>query len=203
MRYRVIFREAAEAPRHGLLELDHGTLLLGDDLRIHVHEIVAIHTSRTTSEHLNGHPALVVERSGKPPVFVSPLGAGALAELADLLSSLRAEAKVAEHVAVVLPLKPDRRAHDRARQLIEHGPPFEAEALEGIRHSVYLGRGTVIFVFDGVGAEDAVERLVRRPGLWRAGVAWRECAAGRPHVTTSPLVPGDGAELVFSWPPAP
>jgi hypothetical protein len=203
MRYRVIFGEQGATPRHGSLALEDGTLVLGDELRVRVHELAAVRTSRSPKEHLNGHPALVLERPGSPPLLVSPLGAGALAELAELLAALAVETKATEHVAIVLPLKPESSATRRARQLIERGPPFELGELGGLRHSVHLGRGSVVFVFDGDGAREAVEQLMRRPGLWRAGVAWRECASGRPHVTTSPLVPGEGTELVFSWPAAP
>lgn len=207
MDYPVIFREEGDDPLHGSLGVDSGTLVLRGraagverELRVRVADVATIRISRSRREQLSGHHALVLERHGSPPVLVSPLGAGVLAELADLLGSLAAEARSSEHVAVVLPLKPD--AHALARRLIERGPPFDLDELPGIRHSVYLGRASVVFVFEGEGARGVVERLLRRPGLWRAGVAWRECAAGRPHVTSSALVPGDGAELVYTSRPA-
>ena len=78
---------------------------------------------------------------------------------------------------------------DRARLLMESGPPFDPETTPLLRHDVYLTDHEVVFVFEGPEAKRAVERLVGDPGVLRAAAAWRECLDGRPRI----------AEPAFAW----
>ncbi|HZU19753.1 MAG TPA: hypothetical protein VE982_00910 [Gaiellaceae bacterium] len=201
--YPVLFREPGSAPRPGSLALQDGELLLSGgagvdvrELRVPLGDVDAVRTSRTREERLNGYPVIVIERSTTGPLLVAPLGAGLLTELADLLVSLTFEEDRDERVAVALPLKPNRL--ERAHELIERGPPFELAALAGVTHTVYVDDERVLFVFEGRHARRTVERLMRGPALWRASLAWRDCAAGRPYATEVETVPF--VRPAFSWP---
>ena len=201
--YPVLFAEAGEMPRAGSLRLLHDELVLsggadGDlrEVRVTTGDVVAVRTSRTLTERLGGLPVVVIERGGGKPLVVAPIGAGLLTELADLLLALTTEGGRRERVAIAVPLKPNRL--DRARELIERGPPFDPETLAGTRHAVYLEGETVLFVFEGRDARRTVERLLRSPALWRASLAWRDCSAGRPQATDLESLPS--GQPVFRWP---
>jgi len=205
LRYPVIFREEGAEPLAGSLTVDDAGLLLSGgaggelrEIRVPIAALTAVRTSHTASERLNGHPVLVLERTDAPPLLIAALGVGLLTELADLLGSLSVETD--ERVAVVLPLRPGSR--DAARRLVAQGPPFEPESLPALRHVVYLEPEAVLFLFEGPEARRTVERMMRSPALWRAGLSWREIAAGRPYAADATSMPGAGAELLYSWPPS-
>jgi hypothetical protein len=90
-------------------------------------------------------------------------------------------------VAVVVPLRPD--AVETARQLIEHGPPFDLQETPLQSHYIHLTDQEAIFVFEGPEAREVVERVVGEANVWEAATAWRACLAGKPRI----------AETVFSW----
>lgn len=91
-------------------------------------------------------------------------------------------------LVVVVPLA--EGAQERARELLEDGPPFDLGETQFVRHDVYLSAAEAVFVFEA--GEDAPATLSVRaadPGLWRAAAAWRPLMAGRPRT----------AETVFTW----
>ncbi len=90
-------------------------------------------------------------------------------------------------VAVVAPLRDGAR--ERARSLLEGGPPFDPSATSLERHVVFLTDREVVFVFEGPEAKKAVAALAGDPGIWEAAAAWQECLEGRPRL----------AEDVYSW----
>ena len=89
-------------------------------------------------------------------------------------------------LVVVLPLK--EGARERARSLLEEGPPFELEKTAFDRHEVFLSNHEVVFLFDGPG-DRGLELPAENPVLWRAARAWSKCMAARPRV----------ARTEFSW----
>jgi hypothetical protein len=201
--YPVLFAEPGEAPYAGSLRFLHDGLVLSGgadgnlrEARVAIADIVAVRTSRTIKERLGGLPVVVIERAGGEPLVVAPIGAGLLAELADLLVSLTSEGSRGERVAIELPLKPKRL--ERARELIERGPPFDPRSLAGTAHTVYLDDARVLFVFEGRDARRTVERLMRSPALWGASLAWRECSAGRPQAVDLESLPT--GQPIFRWP---
>ncbi len=86
-----------------------------------------------------------------------------------------------QRVAVVAKLKPN--STDRARELIEEGPPFDPEALDLDRHVVYLSDEHVVFVFEGARV-GALARMVAEAGNAAAALAeWERILDGIPKVT--------------------
>ncbi|MBD0290619.1 MAG: hypothetical protein ICV74_05130 [Thermoleophilia bacterium] len=86
-----------------------------------------------------------------------------------------------QRVAVVAKLKPN--CADRARELIEQGPPFDPAALDLERHTVYLSDEQAVFVFEG-GRVNALVRMVAGAGD-AAGVfaRWERILDGIPRLT--------------------
>jgi hypothetical protein len=52
-----------------------------------------------------------------------------------------------------------------------------------------VGEHEAVFVFGGPGVHEVLERAVRDPALWRAGLAWRNVMAGKPRLL----------DCAFSW----
>ena len=75
-------------------------------------------------------------------------------------------------LVVVAPLSPG--GAERARELLDAGPPFDLEGSPFEAHDVFVTPNEVVFVFAAV---------------WRAAKAWAECLEGRPRV----------AREAFSW----
>ena len=210
-RYAVEFRDGDGAPAAGALVVTGGGLLLtgrgrGEprepvELSIPRIELIRVRIGRQPAERLHGYSTIVLERRSAAPVLVAPFGVSLLHEVADLLASLTepaaAESAAVERIALVVPLR--RGWKTRVRELVALGPPFEPSALGLRRHDVFLGDRDVVFVFEAPTVRRAVEHALTEPGLWRAGVAWRSCIAGRPHLATSDEDPAAGRELVFSW----
>jgi hypothetical protein len=206
IRYPVLFCQQGEPPKAGSLSINNGVILLiggaqeSTQLRLQPHLITGLRTSRSPAERLNGYPVLVIEQQQQEtPLLIAPLGAGLLSELAHLLYTLTDEPTNSDRVTVVLPLKPGRR--DQARDLIQHGPPFPAEALSGIHHAVYLDQDNVVFVFDGPHAHSALRRLLSRPSLWRASLRWRDLSSAPPYIDDQGTATGASAELLYATPP--
>jgi len=153
---------------------------------------------RGQHERLNGLVALALELADEPPVIVAPIGPGLLHEVADLLASATGERIRAERVVVAVSLAPG--TDDDVRALVAKGPPVEPAELGLRAHEVWLDERSheVVFVFEGDDARRKVERAARAPALWRAGLAWRRCIAGRPRLLAGTRPPG-GAELLYSW----
>ena len=205
-RYAVVFSAAEEQSRAGALLVGvDGLLPVGVtatdrvELRIPYTELTDVRVGRSPKERLNGHPTLVLARAGKRTVRISALGAGFLGEIADLLALLTAAPTAAsESIAVIVPLKKGREAE--AQALVLQGPPFDPAALGFTQHQVLLSAHEAIFVFRGPQARATLERASRDPTLWRVGLKWRGCIAGRPRLTTKPDTYPVDARLVYSWP---
>ena len=86
-----------------------------------------------------------------------------------------------------MPLK--EGARDRARELVDGGPPFDPELTGLARHHVFLLEHEALFLFETDAVTRSLEELLAEPGLWRAAGAWQELLAGPPQL----------AEDAFSW----
>lgn len=203
--YAVVYREQGGPATAGALVVTEERLVLeggtGDrrcTLSIPFAELTEIHIGRAAAERLNGYSVLVLERRQARSVHVAPFGAGLLHELADLVAAFTAEHRAGdEHVAVIVPLKPG--CQERARELVAQGPPFNPVALGLKEHQVYLREREVVFFFRGPNVRAKVERAMRSPTLWHAGLAWRDCIVGRPHLAAiTHTITTEGAPL-YSW----
>ncbi|MBD0291364.1 MAG: hypothetical protein ICV74_08925 [Thermoleophilia bacterium] len=86
-----------------------------------------------------------------------------------------------ERVAVVAKLKPN--CADRARELVEEGPPFDPIALELERHSVFLSEEQAVFVFEGPRV-NTLFRMVAEAGTAAGAFArWERILDGIPRLT--------------------
>jgi hypothetical protein len=85
-------------------------------------------------------------------------------------------------VAIVVTLKSG--AEERARQLIDQGPPFDPAESGFTRHTIFLSAGEVVFVFEGREAEWRLDELVDRPfSLVREALEhWRPLVSGPPRI---------------------
>jgi hypothetical protein len=93
-----------------------------------------------------------------------------------------------QRVAVIAKLKPD--SVEQAKTLLEHGPPFDPEALGFERHSVYLSDGHAIFVFEGAQVSALVQTIAAAGGeTHEAFAAWERLLDGLPEL----------AQEAFSW----
>jgi hypothetical protein len=205
-RYAVVFRAGQREPTAGALVVETDRVRLEGrsaaglvELSVPYAELTDVRIGRTPEERLNGRPALLLGREEAPPIQIEPFGTGLLLEIADLLATLaNPDGDSSEQVAVIVPLKKGRLA--RAEELVAQGPPFDPAALGLKRHQVFLSARAATFVFAGPHVRATLERATTDPTLWRVGLAWRGCIAGRPRVSTAPKVhPEDGARLVYAW----
>jgi hypothetical protein len=92
-------------------------------------------------------------------------------------------------IAIVATLRDG--AEERARQLIERGPPFEPSARGFSRHTIFLSANEVVFVFDASEVEWRLDELVDEPpGVVQEAVdAWRPLVDGPPRI----------ARLAYAW----
>jgi hypothetical protein len=202
--YAVAFREEGGVVAAGRLELaDDRLLLLGAsggqrrELTIAFAEIVDVHIGRLRAERLNGYPTIVLERERKPAVQFSPIGAGFLHEIAELLIRLTATPEETDELVVIVPLRAGSLG--RVRELLALGPPVDPGILGLTSHHVYLREQSAIFVFSGPDVRNRVRRAMRSPALWRAGLAWQDCIAGQPKLDADPEAAAAESVLVYRW----
>jgi hypothetical protein len=89
---------------------------------------------------------------------------------------------VAQFTLIGLTIKPG--SHDAVRALLEAGPPFDAETIDGlVRHEVFLTASEVVFLFESTLGREALAKLLSE------AEAWREHVDGPPRI----------ADNVFSW----
>ena len=82
-----------------------------------------------------------------------------------------------------------RGSKEAVRAILREGPPFELPETSLERHAVFLAGDEIVWLFEGVHAEQEVERLIGDPrGLGRASRIGLHLA-GRPRLP----------EEVFSW----
>jgi hypothetical protein len=95
-----------------------------------------------------------------------------------------------EQLAVIASLK--EGSSEQARELLAHGPPFDA-GTEGLtRHTVFLSSHDVVFVFEGHEVEWIVDDMATAPFRWNvleAFDAWRPLVEGEPRV----------AQVAYTW----
>jgi hypothetical protein len=154
-------------------------------------ELAGVHIGREPGEKVNGRPTLLLERVSGPSFQIDLLGIGLLSELTELLATLSAERSApVERLAVVVPLRKNRV--ERARLLLEVGPPFDLEQSGLRRHEVFITEREVVFLFEGRQVLEVVQQLVRDPDAWRAALEWRSLIAAPPRIARSVFVwPGD------------
>ena len=190
--YGVVWREGASPLAAGKLEL----LPLGirlDGLKgtrdIPYELLAGVHVGRMAGERIDGRPSVVLERRSGAPVTISTVAKPSLVgEIVEQLAALQLGNDPLRRMTVVLPIKPE--SHASVHALLEGGPPFDPEQLEGLdRHEVFLTPQEVIFLFDSRFGLEAFAKLIADPGLWPSAVAWREHIAGSPRI----------AEDVYSW----
>lgn len=93
-----------------------------------------------------------------------------------------------QRVAVIARLKPD--SVEKAKTLLEQGPPFDPDALGFERHSVYLSDGYAVFVFEGAQVSALVQRIAAAGGgAHEAFTAWEKILDGLPEL----------AQEAFAW----
>jgi hypothetical protein len=93
-----------------------------------------------------------------------------------------------QRVAVIAKLKPD--SLEEATKLLEHGPPFDPEALEFERHLVFISDGYAVFVFEGARVSALVQTIAAAGGgAHQAFAAWEKLLDGLPEL----------AQEAYSW----
>jgi hypothetical protein len=190
--YGVVWREGGRPVVAGKLELLPRSLRLEGRQRtrdIPYETLAGFHVGRSPAERLDGRPAVVLERRGGEVVTIATVAQSSLVgEIAERLAGLQLGAKDPRPLAVVVPLAPG--ALEAVRALLDTGPPFEPEAIEGLdRHEVFLTETEAVFVFESSLGTDALAALLTDPQVWQTAGAWREHVAGPPRI----------AESVFSW----
>lgn len=89
----------------------------------------------------------------------------------------------------ILTARLKRGAFTRVREILREGPPFDLAGTSLERHQVFLARDEIVFVFEGLHAEEEVRHLLSDPGvLGRTGRLVR-------HLQGLPRT----LEEVFSW----
>jgi hypothetical protein len=66
---------------------------------------------------------------------------------------------------------------------------------------VYLSESEAVFVFHGANVRAQVNRAIRHPAVWRAGVAWQRCFAAPPQIVEPAELSLD-ADPAYRWIPA-
>ncbi len=85
-----------------------------------------------------------------------------------------------QRVAVVAKLKPE--SAEKARTLVENGPPFDPSTLGFERHHVYVSEDTAVFVFEGANVNALVKQLADADGARQALAAWEPLLEGLPQL---------------------
>ncbi|MGZ4384373.1 MAG: hypothetical protein ACXVY3_07225, partial [Gaiellaceae bacterium] len=114
--------------------------------------------------------------------------AGVVAEIAEHVAALQvSEEQLQRPLLVVLRIRPSSR--EQVLKLLADGPPFDPELVSLEQHHVFLSDDAVYFLFEGASESQLMERMLRRPSMWRAYFAWRE------HIVGHPIV----ADTIFAW----
>jgi hypothetical protein len=129
-------------------------------------------------------------------VQVAPLGVAQLTEIVELLASLTQLTRGEDVLAVRVPLK--RGCLDRARTLLEQGPPLDPASLGLSGHDVYLRESEAVFVFRGRDVRAHIAAAIGHPAIWRAGLAWQRCFAAAPQIVDLDDLSLD-SDLAFHW----
>jgi hypothetical protein len=194
--YAVVWREGGEPLASGRLEVRPRSVVLEGgrngqpvEREIAFENLLTIRVGRSREDRLDGQPSLVLERrTGQAIRVASVAQPGIVSELAQRLIGLQLGREGAtQRALVVVPLKEGSR--ERARELVDRGPPFEPERTGLARHHVFLLENQALFLFETDAGTRALEELLTEPDLWRSAEAWHEIVAGPPQI----------AEDAFSW----
>jgi hypothetical protein len=195
MTYAVTWQDLSGKLSSGKLELSpEGMIFEGSagngPIRVEIgyDEISTIRVARASADCLAGRPTLVLERRGDASISIASVAqTGIVSELAERLAKvLLEERSKLTRLAVVLPLQ--QGVGDRARSLIDEGPPFDIEASGLESHHVFVTDSEVVFLFEGE-TPAAFRRLAAQAHLSTVASAWNELLAGPPRV----------AEDAYSW----
>jgi hypothetical protein len=205
--YAAVFCERERPPvAGGVIVEDDQLILTGRQGETHLKlclpyaELCQVRIGRAADELLSGQPTIVVERHHQPSIRIRPLGAGLLHELTDLLTTLAAQhSDRSDEVTVRVPLKSG--CSERVRELVAQGPPFDPAALGLERHQVFLGATEAIFVLRGPDVRERLERVMKTPSFWRAGLAWSTLIAGPPRISEIPADRLGHCGLIYTWAP--
>lgn len=88
-----------------------------------------------------------------------------------------------QRIAVIAALRPE--AYARAQAILKDGPPFNLEAGLFDRHSVFVSREEVVFVFEGAEVEWRLDDLISdflQARLQDTFAEWRALIVGTPRV---------------------
>jgi hypothetical protein len=144
--------------------------------------------ARGSGDRLQGRPTLIVDLEGGGSLRVAGVAQpGIVSELATRLAELRHDRRLAERIAIVVPLKPGMK--HRAASLLDGGPPFDPKELALESHEVFLTDREAVFVFEGFPTL-VLERLAENETLWAAGSAWELLVDGSLRY----------AERAYAWP---
>jgi hypothetical protein len=188
--YAVVWRDGGGPLNVGKLEVvDEGVHLSGraggrrTSLIVTPASITAVDVQHPGAGLLGDMRTVTIGRRHAEAVTIGALnGIGVVFEIADVVAQLRQRPRPrSSGVAVRVPIRRERV--DKVRELLRQGPPFDPSAMNGLdRHLVAIGEAEAVFIFEGSNVQAAVDRLTRRPQLWLAATAWRDCLAGRPEV---------------------
>lgn len=194
--YAVVWREGDEPLASGRLEVRSRSVVFDGarkgnpvEREIPIENLLTIRVGRSREDRLDGQPSLVLERRTGQAIRVSSVAQpGIVSELAQRLIGLQLGREGAtQRALVVVPLR--EGSHQRARELVDAGPPFDPEPTGLARHHVFLLEHEALFLFETDAGTQALEDLLTEPGLWRSADAWHEIVAGPPQI----------AEDAFSW----
>src|SRR5215210_180134 len=175
MDYGVTWEEGALPPATGKLELlTHELRLEGlANARalcreIPYDELAAVRVGRSAAERINGRPTVVLERrSGAPITIATVAQSGVVGEIVERLATLQSAATGTQRTAIVMPIRKNAAAALRA--LLQAGPPFDPEALEGLdAHEVFVTATEAVFVFESRVGARPLAKLFSEPTMWKA-----------------------------------
>jgi hypothetical protein len=192
--YAVTWQETGEPSRSGKLELLASGLKLvggrnGDTVVVDVayDDLREVRVGRAAGERIGDRPTLVLDRRSRGAVRIAGVAqSGMVAELAERLARVILAHRSPSPVVIVVPLKVG--AHERVRELVANGPPFDLRAAGLERHDFFVTERDAVFVFEA-SSRVALERFAGAPELWAAAEAWRDSVAG----------PARLADRAYSW----
>lgn len=110
-----------------------------------------------------------------------------IADVAEKVAALQ-RTGTSTSVAIVVPLAEGRM--EVVREFLAEGPPFDPAEIGLEGHRVFVTEREAIFVFDGAGGLQNLDRILAEREFWDVLSAWQRCAAAAPRL----------AGEVYSWP---
>ncbi len=194
--YAVVWSEGSEPTASGRLEVRARSVTFtgaGEGRAVErvvpLESLRAIRVGRAPGDRLDGRCTLVLEPLNGAVIRVASVAQpGIVSELAQRIAGLQlCGEETSQRLLVVVPLKDG--AHDRARELIETGPPFDPENTALERHLVFLLEHEVLFLFETGPSPQSLLETLGTPDVWQGAGAWQEIASGPPQI----------AEDIYFW----